>query len=151
MLKKHSKWKPIQNMSSLYKTGNKKILCTNIVWDTDGISIDDLPETVTIDEPTAEMVAAIGSDDYSDDYSVIADYLSDLYSWCIESFRAHFKPECKLIGKNGNIFNLIGVAQRCLKENNMKPEAEHLYNRVVNTAKSYEEALSIIGEYVEIV
>jgi len=47
-------------------------LITNIKWDTDGISIDDLPEEVEIPYP-------IDPDD-------IADYLSDVYGWCVESF-----------------------------------------------------------------
>ena len=30
------------------------------------------------------------------------------------------KPKCALIGKDGNIFNLMGIASRTLKRNNMK-------------------------------
>ena len=29
------------------------------------------------------------------------------------------KPDCPLIGQNGNIFNLAGIASRTLKENGM--------------------------------
>ena len=28
------------------------------------------------------------------------------------------KPRCKLINKNGNIFNLLAIASRTLRENN---------------------------------
>lgn len=51
---------------------------TNIMWDTDGISIDDLPEQLLIpDEVFAEDIR---------DEDGIADWLSDCYGWCVESF-----------------------------------------------------------------
>ncbi len=59
------------------------------------------------------------------------------------------KPVCKLIGQDGNIFNLMGIASRTLKEAGMKEEAKEMTDRIFNS-KSYIEALSIISEYVEI-
>lgn len=56
------------------------------------------------------------------------------------------KPKCKLIGENGNIFNLLAIASKVI--NNEK--AKEMTNRVYNSG-SYEEALSIIGEYVIII
>ena len=61
------------------------------------------------------------------------------------------KPTCKLIGENGNIFNLIGIASRTLKENGSPDHAEEMKNRIMGgEADSYDEALRIIMEYVEI-
>ena len=60
------------------------------------------------------------------------------------------KPRCKLIGEDGNVFNLMGIASRVLKEAGMKKEAKEMVNRI-NNSKSYIEALAIISEYVEIV
>lgn len=60
------------------------------------------------------------------------------------------RPECKLIGKNGNIFNLIAIASHTLKEHGMAAEAEEMRNRIY-ACGSYVEALDIISEYVEIV
>lgn len=60
-----------------------------------------------------------------------------------------YKPECKLIGKDGNIFNLLSIASLTLKQNEMKEEAEEMCNRVY-ACGSYEEALMIIGDYVSI-
>ena len=60
------------------------------------------------------------------------------------------KPKCALIGKDGNIFNLMGIASRTLKENGMREEAKEMTDKITNTAKNYNEALCIIGEYVEI-
>ena len=59
------------------------------------------------------------------------------------------KPKCALIGENGNIFNLMGIASRTLKRNNMNQEAKEMCERITSS-KSYEYALCIIGEYVEI-
>ncbi len=60
------------------------------------------------------------------------------------------KPDCALIGKNGNIYNLVGIAARTLKEHHLEKQAEEMMNRVF-ASDSYEKALSIISEYVHIV
>lgn len=60
------------------------------------------------------------------------------------------KPTCKLIGQDGNIFNLIGITSRTLKRAGMQAEAKEMYDRVFGCS-SYSEALTIIGEYVDIV
>lgn len=59
------------------------------------------------------------------------------------------KPDCPLIGENANIFNLMGIANRTLKRNNMIDEAKEMCSRVTNS-DSYGKALSIIEEYVNI-
>jgi len=59
------------------------------------------------------------------------------------------KPSCKLIGKDGNVFNLIGLASQTLKKHKMFVEAKEMSGRCFK-AGSYGEALSIIGEYVRI-
>ena len=59
------------------------------------------------------------------------------------------KPDCELIGKDGNIFNLIGLAARTLRQNGMSAEATEMRDRVTHSG-SYYEALGIIGEYVNI-
>lgn len=60
------------------------------------------------------------------------------------------KPKCKLIGEDGNIFNLMAIASRTLKKAELNKEAEEMIKRVTNS-KSYIQALAIISEYVEIV
>ena len=59
------------------------------------------------------------------------------------------KPKCKLIGENGNIFNLMGIASRTLKEAGMEKEVKEMFDKVTSSG-SYLEALAIISEYVEI-
>jgi len=60
------------------------------------------------------------------------------------------KPKCKLIGEDGNIFNLMGIASRTLKKNGLKKECEEMIERIEKSHR-YSEALMIIEDYVEIV
>lgn len=60
------------------------------------------------------------------------------------------KPDCPLIGQDGNIFNLMGIASRTLRQNGMSEQATEMRSRITETAGSYSEALGIIGEYVNI-
>ena len=58
------------------------------------------------------------------------------------------KPKCPLIGQNGNIFNLMGIASKTLKRNGMSNDAKEMCDRITSS-ESYVEALSIIDEYVD--
>ena len=60
------------------------------------------------------------------------------------------KPDCELIGQDGNIFNLMGIASRTLRKNGMADEAKQMIDRVNCESENYYHALSIIGEYVNI-
>lgn len=59
------------------------------------------------------------------------------------------KPKCKLVGENGNIYNLMGIASRALKRNGQEEDAKEMCNKITTEAKSYEEALCILMDYVE--
>ena len=59
------------------------------------------------------------------------------------------KPKCPLIGQDGNIFNLMGIASKTLKRNGMYDEAKEMGSRI-SPSGSYYEALIVIVEYVEI-
>ena len=59
------------------------------------------------------------------------------------------KPDCPLIGQDGNIFNLVGIAARTLRENGMSDAAKEMTDRCYQSG-SYSEALNVIGEYVNI-
>lgn len=59
------------------------------------------------------------------------------------------KPKCKLIGENGNVFNLLAIVSKVLKQNGMKEEAKECQNRIFNCG-SYDEALQLFQKYVEV-
>lgn len=59
------------------------------------------------------------------------------------------KPDCALIGESGNIFHLAGKATQTLKQNGMRMEAREMLDKVMSSG-SYDEALGVIGDYVNI-
>ncbi|MCD7872322.1 MAG: hypothetical protein LUG21_03280, partial [Clostridiales bacterium] len=65
-----------------------------------------------------------------------------------EQAEERVKPDCELIGQDGNIFNLMGIASRTLKRNGMSDKAKEMTERITNGSVNYYEALGIIGEYV---
>jgi len=58
------------------------------------------------------------------------------------------KPKARIIGADSNVFNLLGICSRALKDNGFRNESEEMYKRVTSS-KSYDEALSIMCEYID--
>lgn len=58
------------------------------------------------------------------------------------------RPKCPIIGADGNIFNIMGIASRTLKHSDMAEKSKEMCSRVTSSG-SYDEALGIIMEYVE--
>jgi hypothetical protein len=59
------------------------------------------------------------------------------------------KPDCALIGQDGNIFVLMGIASQTLKKNGLREQAKEMQERITISG-SYDEALGIIAGYVNI-
>ena len=59
-----------------------------------------------------------------------------------------FKPQAKIIGANGNIFNIMSISSNALKDAGLEKELKEILQRVTSS-HSYDEALRIIMEYVE--
>jgi len=59
------------------------------------------------------------------------------------------KPKIKLTGANGNIFNLLHLASTALKKSNLSVKTREMHNRVFR-AGSYQEALKILEEYIDV-
>ena len=80
----------------------------------------------------------------------LSDYVPNrLGGFVQEREQESVKPDCPLIGQNGNIMNLIGIAGRTLREHGMEQQATEMFNRITQ-CQSYDSALSIIGDYVNI-
>ncbi len=79
----------------------------------------------------------------------LSDYVDNKLGGFIDKPQEKIKPDCQLVGEDGNIFNLMGKASRTLKSNGMYAEAKEMSGKVMK-AGSYEEALNIIGEYVNV-
>jgi len=59
------------------------------------------------------------------------------------------KPACKLVGTDGNVFALLAKVRDTLKRAGLRTEAQECCTKVFN-CKSYDEALQIMMEYVEV-
>jgi hypothetical protein len=60
-----------------------------------------------------------------------------------------FKPKVTLTGANGNVFNLLGICTKALKEAGQKEQAKELQEKLFE-ASSYEDALRLMEEYCEV-
>ena len=61
------------------------------------------------------------------------------------------KPNCTLIGEDGNIFHLMGIAARTLRENGLDEKAKEMEKRITGgECHNYYETLSVIDQYVTI-
>jgi len=58
------------------------------------------------------------------------------------------KPKAKLLGADGNVFNLLGICKKALKKAGQAEEAKELTKRVFSSG-DYHEALTIMLEYVD--
>jgi hypothetical protein len=61
----------------------------------------------------------------------------------------YVKPKCKLIGKDGNIFNLMAIARRTLIKDGQRDKSNEMIEKV-KTQNSYDEALAVIMEFVDV-
>lgn len=76
----------------------------------------------------------------------LTDYVDNKLNGFIQD---QVKPKCPIIGENANIYNIMGIASKTLKRNDMADEAKEMCERITSSG-SYDEALGIIGEYVNI-
>jgi hypothetical protein len=63
------------------------------------------------------------------------------------------KPACKLIGQNGNVFNLIGITRKTLKSHGLQQELDQFdqrFNEIRENGGSYDDVLNLITEFVEV-
>lgn len=111
--------------------------CTNLLFMMDGIELD----TGRLALWRLRTHAQFGG-------TWLSDYLPNRLG--VEENVQNGKPDCPLIGANGNIFNLMGIAARTLAENDQNDEAKEMCRRVIQCG-SYDAALGVIGEYVNIV
>lgn len=62
-----------------------------------------------------------------------------------------FKPQCKLIGEDGNVFYIIGKVMKALKDFGYPDKAEEFHKKATTECGSYDEVLRLVMDYVEII
>jgi len=77
----------------------------------------------------------------------LSDYLPNRLGVNMDAPAGQQKPDCPIIGVDGNIFNIMGIAARTLKQNGMAGAAKEMRSRVMESG-AYDNALAIIMEYV---
>lgn len=64
------------------------------------------------------------------------------------------KPECKLIGENGNVFNLIGIVRSTLRKNGLCSELAQFnadLEDLQENGGNYDDVLVLIMKHVDVV
>lgn len=56
----------------------------------------------------------------------------------------------KLVGEDGNIFNLMGKVQKALKKAGVSKEEQSQFLEEVSQSNSYDQALQVIMEWMEV-
>ncbi|MCR0410316.1 DUF3991 domain-containing protein [[Clostridium] innocuum] len=92
--------------------------------------------------------------DVADDSMMLIAYFDmqeDLKQYIQEEYNMdqNRKPKCPLIGTDGNVFALIGMTQKSLRAIGEDELAKEVFQRVTSSG-SYEEALGIMQEYVDV-
>lgn len=92
--------------------------------------------------------------DVADDSMMLIAYFDmqeDLEQYIQEEFKMdqNRKPKCPLIGTDGNVFALIGMTQKSLRAIGEEELANEVFQRVTSCG-SYEEALGIMQEYIDV-
>jgi len=59
------------------------------------------------------------------------------------------KPTCKLIGEDGNVFNIIGKVSQTLKQAGLRDQAKEFQDKAVQQ-ESYDNVLRLVAEYVDV-
>ena len=66
----------------------------------------------------------------------LSDYVDNKLSGfeAVEENTEQQKPDCELIGQDGNIFNLMGIASRTLRRNGLAEQTTEMCNRITSSA-----------------
>lgn len=87
---------------------------------------------------------------------MVAPYSADYYRENIKGLVYIMKddnvkwPKAALVGADGNIYNLIGIASIALKRVGQRELADEMQEKIFTKAKSYDEAIQILMKYVEV-
>ena len=77
----------------------------------------------------------------------LSDYVPNRLSGFIQEQRSA-KPKMELLGRDGNIFSIMGTASQLLQMAGMHDQNKEMIDRVTS-CRDYDQALHIISEYVE--
>lgn len=79
----------------------------------------------------------------------LSDYVPNRLGGFVQESQEQEKPDCPLIGQDSNVFNLMGIASHTLRRNGLAEQAKEMCEKITSCG-SYDEALCIMGDYVNI-
>jgi hypothetical protein len=101
----------------------------------------------TIDSEKFHMFGSDGCLDFEGDY--LTEEQIDAIGETDKMMLGIIKPVCKLVGEDGNVFNIIGKVMRTLKREGLYKRAEEFCN-LATSSKSYDDVLALCFDYVEV-
>ena len=60
------------------------------------------------------------------------------------------KPECDLIGQDGNVFNLIGQVKKTLIRAGLNDQAKEMQKKAIE-CQDYDSVLNLFSDYVDLI
>ena len=60
------------------------------------------------------------------------------------------KPKCKLSGKDGNVFSIIGEVCQSLRRNKQADKATEFANKAMKECVNYDQVLALCFDYVNV-
>lgn len=76
-------------------------------------------------------------------------YKKDILKKYLKEDSEEAKPECKLVGTDGNVFAIIGNVSKTLKRAGLRDKAEE-FSKKAMSQKSYEDVLALVHNYVSV-
>ncbi|WP_270364122.1 hypothetical protein [Bacillus paranthracis] len=58
--------------------------------------------------------------------------------------------EVKLIGEDGNVFNLMGIVSKAMRRNGISKDEIEQFQNEVTSSDSYDEALQVMMRWVDV-
>lgn len=87
--------------------------------------------------PVGYQIISIHTKDIKDLKNIIipkikmgCSWFNDIVDNDLRREKMQLRPKCALIGQDGNIFNLVGIASKTLRENGMQKESKEMSDRV---------------------
>ncbi len=60
-----------------------------------------------------------------------------------------FKPPCRMVGQDGNVFAIIARVRKALRDAGLHERAEEFVQRATSS-ESYDAVLALVWEYVDV-
>ena len=110
---------------------------TNLLFFMDGLSASTAGITAWVHETRSTVEGMM-----------LNDYREKMFGIYVPTPEQRQKPDAPIIGADGNVFSLVGIASRTLKRAGQHDAAAEMWERV-QECSGYDAALAVLMDYVE--